>query len=227
MDVASVRRPVTVTEDMIGEVTAVCVISESVVLPRDEEGRAVSVVVGCPGLCKEETVGVRVPSIPEVAASEEMAVVDKVTGGWLFKEVRVGELREGGRVALVTSCVVTALLVSKVNWEGKVGVTEVSGVLVAKIVVGEVTWDGEWVTELVTVARLGREGWSVPVTAEVGERGWVDVGAVHVVRVVGVRVDSAVECSVCVMVGAEGTMFLCVVSAVLAEEDEEKEEAAG
>ena len=227
MDVASVRGPVTVAEDMIGEVTAVCVTSESVVLPMDEEGRAVSVVVGCPGLCKEETVGVRVPSIPEVAASEEMAVVDKVTGGWLFKEVRVGELREGGRVALVTSCVVTALLVSKVNWEGKVGVTEVSGVLVAKIVVGEVTWDGEWVTELVTVARLGREGWSVPVTAEVGERGWVDVGAVHVVRVVGVRVDSAVECSVCVMVGAEGTMFLCVVSAVLAEEDEEKEEAAG
>ena len=224
---ASVRGPVTVAEDMIGEVTAVCVTSESVVLPMDEEGRAVSVVVGCPGLCKEETVGVRVPSIPEVAASEEMAVVDKVTGGWLFKEVRVGELREGGRVALVTSCVVTALLVSKVNWEGKVGVTEVSGVLVAKIVVGEVTWDGEWVTELVTVARLGREGWSVPVTAEVGERGWVDVGAVHVVRVVGVRVDSAVECSVCVMVGAEGTMFLCVVSAVLAEEDEEKEEAAG
>ena len=227
MDVASVRGPVTVAEDMIGEVTAVCVTSESVVLPMDEEGRAVSVVVGCPGLCKEETVGVRVPSIPEVAASEEMAVVDKVTGGWLFKEVRVGELREGGRVALVTSCVVTALLVSKVNWEGKVGVTEVSGVLVAKIVVGEVTWDGEWVTELVTVARLGREGWSVPVTAEVGERGWVDVGAVRVVRVVGVRVDSAVECSVCVMVGAEGTMFLCVVSAVLAEEDEEKEEAAG
>ena len=227
MDVASVRGPVTVAEDMIGEVTAVCVTSESVVLPMDEEGRAVSVVVGCPGLCKEETVGVRVPSIPEVAASEEMAVVDKVTGGWLFKEVRVGELREGGRVALVTSCVVTALLVSKVNWEGKVGVTEVSGVLVAKIVVGEVTWDGEWVTELVTVARLGKEGWSVPVTAEVGERGWVDVGAVRVVRVVGVRVDSAVECSVCVMVGAEGTMFLCVVSAVLAEEDEEKEEAAG
>ena len=227
MDVASVRGPVTVAEDMIGEVTAVCVTSESVVLPMDEEGRAVSVVVGCPGLCKEETVGVRVPSIPEVAASEEMAVVDKVTGGWLFKEVRVGELREGGRVALVTSCVVTALLVSKVNWEGKVGVTGVSGVLVAKIVVGEVTWDGEWVTELVTVARLGREGWSVPVTAEVGERGWVDVGAVRVVRVVGVRVDSAVECSVCVMVGAEGTMFLCVVSAVLAEEDEEKEEAAG
>lgn len=227
MDVASVRGPVTVAEDMIGEVTAVCVTSESVVLPMDEEGRAVSVVVGCPGLCKEETVGVRVPSIPEVAASEEMAVVDKVTGGWLFKEVRVGELREGGRVALVTSCVVTALLVSKVNWEGKVGVTGVSGVLVAKIVVGEVTWDGEWVTELVTVARLGREGWSVPVTAEVGERGWVDVGAVHVVRVVGVRVDSAVECSVCVMVGAEGTMSLCVVSAVLAEEDEEKEEAAG
>ena len=128
---------------------------------------------------------------------------------------------------MVTSCVVTALLVSKVNWEGKVGVTGVSGVLVAKIVVGEVTWDGEWVTELVTVARLGKEGWSVPVTAEVGERGWVDVGAVRVVRVVGVRVDSAVECSVCVMVGAEGTMFLCVVSAVLAEEDEEKEEAAG
>ena len=227
MDVAYVSGPVTVTEDVIGEVTAVSVMSDCVVLPRDEERRAVSVMVDRTELCEEGIVGVRVPSVPVVAAGKEMAVVDKVTGGWLFKEVRLGELREGGRVALVTSCVVTALLVSKVNWEGKVGVTEVSGVLVAKIVVGEVTWDGEWVTELVTVARLGKEGWSVPVTAEVGERGWVDVGAVHVVRVVGVRVDSAVECSVCVMVGAEGTMFLCVVSAVLAEEDEEKEEAAG
>ena len=143
MDVASVRGPVTVAEDMIGEVTAVCVISESVVLPRDEEGRAVSVVVGCPGLCKEETVGVRVPSVPEVAASEEMAVVDKVTGGWLFKEVRVGELREGGRVALVTSCVVTALLIPEVSREGGVGVREVSRDLEAKMDVEEVTWEGE------------------------------------------------------------------------------------
>ena len=209
VDLAYVRGLVTVTEDVTGEVTAV------------------SVMVGTNELCEEGIVDLRVTSVPEVAASEEVTVVDKVAVGWLFKEVRLGELREGGRVALVTSCVVTALLVSKVNWEGKVGVTGVSGVLVAKIVVGEVTWDGEWVTELVTVARLGREGWSVPVTAEVGERGWVDVGAVRVVRVVGVRVDSAVECSVCVMVGAEGTMFLCVVSAVLAEEDEEKEEAAG
>ena len=227
VDLAYVRGLVTVTEDVIGEVTAVSVMSDSVMLPMDEEMRAVSVMVGTNELCEEGIVDLRVTSVPEVAASEEVTVVDKVAVGWLFKEVRLGELREGGRVALVTSCVVTALLVSKVNWEGKVGVTGVSGVLVAKIVVGEVTWDGEWVTELVTVARLGREGWSVPVTAEVGERGWVDVGAVHVVRVVGVRVDSAVECSVCVMVGAEGTMFLCVVSAVLAEEDEEKEEAAG
>ena len=227
VDLLYVSGPVTVTEDVIGEVTAVSVMSDSVMLPMDEEMRAVSVMVGTNELCEEGIVDLRVTSVPEVAASEEMAVVDKVTVGWPFKEVRLGVLREEGRVALVTSCVVTALLVSKVNWEGKVGVTEVSGVLVAKIVVGEVTWDGEWVTELVTVARLGKEGWSVPVTAEVGERGWVDVGAVRVVRVVGVRVDSAVECSVCVMVGAEGTMFLCVVSAVLAEEDEEKEEAAG
>ena len=151
VDLAYVRGLVTVTEDVIGEVTAVSVMSDCVVLPRDEERRAVSVMVDRTELCEEGIVGVRVPSVPVVAAGKEMAVVDKVTGGWLFKEVRLGELREGGRVALVTSCVVTALLVSKVNWEGKVGVTGVSGVLVAKIVVGEVTWDGEWVTELVTV----------------------------------------------------------------------------
>ena len=34
-----------------------------------------------------------------------MAVVDKVTVLWLFKEVRLGELREGGMVAMVTGCV--------------------------------------------------------------------------------------------------------------------------
>ena len=143
MDVASVRGPVTVTEDMIGEVTAVCVISESVVLPRDEEGRAVSVVVGCPGLCKEETVGVRVPSVPEVAASEEMAVVDKVTVGWPFKEVRLGVLREEGMVAMVTGCVVTVLLVSEVSRMGEGPEAGVSVVLVAKVEVREGMLEGE------------------------------------------------------------------------------------
>ena len=49
--------------------------------------------------------GVRVPSVPIVAAGKDVAVVDKVTVLWLFKEVRLGELREGGRVAMVTGCV--------------------------------------------------------------------------------------------------------------------------
>ena len=143
MDVAYVSGPVTVTEDVIGEVTAVSVMSDSVMLPRDEERRAVSVMVDRTELCEEGIVGVRVPSVPEVAAGKEMAVVDKVTGGWLFKEVRLGELREGGRVALVTSCVVTALLIPEVSREGGVGVREVSRDLEAKMDVEEVTWEGE------------------------------------------------------------------------------------
>lgn len=47
-------------------------------------------------------------------------------------------------------CVVTALLVSEGSVEGHEGVAEVSVVLVAKVEVGEVLWDGEWVTELLT-----------------------------------------------------------------------------
>lgn len=58
-----------------------------------------------------------------------------------------GEL---GEVAVVVICVVTALLVSEVSMEGHVGVAEVSGVLVSKVEVGEVVWDGDWVTELLT-----------------------------------------------------------------------------
>ena len=46
MDVASVRGPVTVTEDVIGGVTAVSVMSDSVDMPIDEEGRDVFIVAG-------------------------------------------------------------------------------------------------------------------------------------------------------------------------------------
>lgn len=53
------------------------------------------------------------------------------------------------------------------------------------------------------------------------------MGAVSVVRAVGVWVDSGVEGSVWVMVGAEGTLTLCVVPTVLAEMVEEKADAAG
>ena len=104
-DLASVSGPVTVTEDVTGEVTAVCVMSDSVMLPMDEEGRDVSDMVGCSGLCEEGIVDVTVPSVPELTGGTEMAVVDKVTVLWLFKEVRLGELREGGMVAMVTGCV--------------------------------------------------------------------------------------------------------------------------
>lgn len=132
-------------------------VSDSVVrgsmLPMDAEVRAVSVTVGRPELCEDGIVGVRVPRVPEVTGGTEMAVEDKLTVGWLFKEVRLGVLREEGRVAMVTSCVVTALLASEVSREGQVGVAEVSGVLVAKMEVGEVTWDGEGVTELGKVTR--------------------------------------------------------------------------
>lgn len=51
---------------------------------------------------------------------------------------------------MVVICVVTALLVSEGSVEGHEGVAEVSVVLVAKVEVGEVVWDGEWVTELLT-----------------------------------------------------------------------------
>ena len=46
MDVASVRGPVTVTEDVIGGVTSVSVMSYSVDMPIDEEGRDVFIVAG-------------------------------------------------------------------------------------------------------------------------------------------------------------------------------------
>lgn len=133
--------------DRLGTVrVAVCdSVVKGSVLTMDEEVRAVSVMVGRPELSECGIVGVSVPSVPEVTGGREMAVVDKLTVGWLFKEVRLGVLREGGRVAMVTSCVVTALLVSEVCREDNVGVAEVSGVLVA-----EVMGDGGRVTELVT-----------------------------------------------------------------------------
>ena len=143
MDVAYVSGPGTVTEDVIGEVTAVSVMSDSVMLPMDEEMRAVSVMVGTNELCEEGIVDLRVTSVPEVAASEEMAVVDKVTVGWPFKEVRLGVLREEGRVAMVTGCVVTVLLVSEVSRMSEVVVAGVSVVLVAKVEVGEGMLEGE------------------------------------------------------------------------------------
>ena len=143
MDVAYVSGPVTVTEDVIGEVTAVSVMSDCVVLPRDEERRAVSVMVDRTELCEEGIVGVRVPIVLVVAAGKDMAVVDKLTVGWLFKEVRLGVLREEGRVAMVTGCVVTVLLVSEVSRMSEVVVAGVSVVLVAKVEVGEGMLEGE------------------------------------------------------------------------------------
>lgn len=59
--------------------------------------------------------------------------------------MRLGQL---GVVAMVVICVVTALLVSEGSVEGHEGVAEVSVVLVAKV--GEVVWEGDWVTELLT-----------------------------------------------------------------------------
>ena len=72
-----------------------------------------------------------------------MAVVDKVTVGWPFKEVRLGVLREEGRVAMVTGCVVTVLLVSEVSRMGEVPEAGVSVVLVAKVEVREGMLEGE------------------------------------------------------------------------------------
>lgn len=148
VDLPYVSGPVTVTEDVLGEATAVSVMSDTVVLPINEEVTAESVMVGRPELGEEGIVGVRVPMAPEVAEGAEMAVENELTVGWLFKEVGLGVLREGSRVAMVTICVGTAWLVSEVSREDQVGVAEVSGVLVAKMEVGEVTWEGEWVTEL-------------------------------------------------------------------------------
>lgn len=53
-------------------------------------------------------------------------------------------------VALVTGSVVTVLLVPAVSMEGQVGVREVSGVLVSTMEVGEVTWEEELTTEVIT-----------------------------------------------------------------------------
>lgn len=186
--------------------------SDSVVrgsmLPMDAEVRAVSVTVGRPELCEDGIVGVRVPSVPEVTGGTEMAVEDKLTVGWLFKEVRLGVLREDGRVAMVTNCVVTALLASEVSREGQVGVAEVSGVLVAKMEVGEVTWDGEGVTELLT--ELGK------VTRDVA----VDVACVT--GSVVLKADNEVLCVVPAVTGlgldpdTEGrTWFVVEVNTVL------------
>ena len=125
VDLPYVSGPVTVTEDVTGEVTAV------------------SVMVGTNELCEEGIVGVRVPIVLVVAAGKDMAVVDKLTVGWLFKEVRLGVLREEGRVAMVTGCVVTVLLVSEVSRMSEVVVAGVSVVLVAKVEVGEGMLEGE------------------------------------------------------------------------------------
>lgn len=67
----------------------------------------------------------------------------------------------------------------------------------------------------------------MPVPAEGGREVSAEVGAVSVVRAVGVWVDSGVEVSVWVTVGVEGTLTLCVVRTVLAEMTEEKADAAG
>jgi hypothetical protein len=125
VDLPYVSGPVTVTEDVTGEVTAV------------------SVMVGTNELCEEGIVGVRVPIVLVVAAGKDMAVVDKLTVGWLFKEVRLGVLREEGRVAMVTGCVVTVLLVSEVSRMGEVPEAGVSVVLVAKVEVREGMLEGE------------------------------------------------------------------------------------
>ena len=85
--------------DRLGTVwVSVCdSVAKGSVMPRDEEGRAVSVLVGRPELSEDGTVGVsvsRVPMVPELTRGMEMAVVDKVTVGWLFKEVRLDMLRD-------------------------------------------------------------------------------------------------------------------------------------
>lgn len=121
-------------------------VAKGSVMPMDEEGRAVSVMVGRPELSEDGTVGVsvsRVPMVPELTRGMEMAVVDKVTVGWLFKEVRLGVLREEGMVAMVSGCVVTILLVSEVSREDEVAVAEVSIVLVAKVEVDGGKREGE------------------------------------------------------------------------------------
>lgn len=56
--------------------------------------------------------------------------------------MRLGQL---GVVAMVVICVV---LVSEGSVEGHEGGAEVSGELVPKVEVGEVMWEGDWVTEL-------------------------------------------------------------------------------
>lgn len=102
------------------------------------------------------------------------------------------------------------------------GERDLAVVLSTGLVAGK-DWEADIITVGVEEIKVEKE-----VTTAEGEREVsAEVGVVSVVRAVGVWVDSGVEGSVWVMVGAEGTLTLCVVPTVLAEMVEEKADAAG
>lgn len=80
--------------DRLGTVrVAVCdAVVKGTVKSMDEEVRTVSVMVGRPELCEDGIVCVLVSTVPVLAGGKEMSVMDKLTVGRVFKEVRLGVL---------------------------------------------------------------------------------------------------------------------------------------
>jgi hypothetical protein len=125
-----------------------------------------------------------------------------------------------GRMVLVDDVITLGLMgegmLERSESHVSVGATEegVRGAMVISVrgdPVGRSVVGFSVVSPVTVVAWLGKGAWPVPVTAEIEGGGSADVGTVGVVRVVGVWVDSAVVWTVWVVVGAEGTLSICVV----------------
>lgn len=113
------------------------------------------------------------------------------------------------------------VIASVLELRGK-GERDLEVVLSTGLVAGK-DWEADIITVGVEEIKVAKEVTTVDGGREVS----TEVGVVSVVRAVGVRVDSGEEGSVWVMVGAEGTLTLCVVPTVLAEMVEEEADAAG
>lgn len=115
---------------------------------------------------------------------------------------------------MVVICVVTSLPVSEGSVEVHEGVGEVSGKLIPKVEVGEVVWNGEWVTELLT--ELGE------VTSGVAADVACVTGSVVSKADIGVLCVGAAVTSFVLESETEGrTPFAVEVRALLAEMEEE------
>lgn len=113
------------------------------------------------------------------------------------------------------------VIASVLELRGK-GERDLEVVLSTGLVAGK-DWEADIITVGVEEIKVAKEVTTVDGGREVS----TEVGVVSVVRAVGVWVDSGEEGSVWVMVGAEGTLTLCVVPTVLAEMVEEEADAAG